>query len=146
MAIDAEAQPTPLATLNANVPVMTGQGRPSVELLRQQSQLVDYVQGMGRIIPCVATGTNVITLTPNDASPSLEGYIFGDVFAFWAAETSTGSVTMTVVPKTGTLSTLKAYITNGSAQAGSGNVVQNLFYLACYVPILDSSAGGFVLK
>lgn len=140
------ARPTPLAPFNANVRFVDAGGALAPSAVQQQAKFVAYVQGMGRIIPCSAAGTNTISLTPNDASPSMEGYIFGDVFMFWAAVTSTGSVTMTVVPQTGTLATLKAYKTNGSAQAGSGDVVANLLYFACYHPLLDSSAGGFVLK
>ncbi len=105
-----------------------------------------YINGMGRIIPCSASSSsNVITLTPNDAAPSIEGYIFGDCFPFWADATSTGSVTATVVPKTGTLDTLKVYLGDSITQAGSGKVVINQFYMAQYLPIADSNAGGFVL-
>ena len=146
MAIPNDARPTPLGQVNANIQVVGQSGRLTTEAINQQSRLVDYVQGMGRIIPCSATGTNLITLQPNDATPKLEGYIFGDMFVFWAEITSTGSVTMTVVPKTGALATLKAYKTNGSAQAGSGDVVANSVYMAVYAPHLDTAAGGFVLK
>lgn len=117
---------------------------------RTLERLRNYVLGMGRIIPCSASGTNVgsnlITLQPNDAAPSIEGYMFGDCFPFWAPFTSDDPVTATLVPKTGTLATLKVYITNGSAQAGAGDVTDGLFYVAWYVPTLDSNAGGFVLK
>ena len=154
MSIPFLAKPTPIDAPDMTFPAVdpdTGIYTP--QELRRQNKLRNYVVGMGRIIPCFASGTNIIALTPNGSgaedgeSPVLEGdYKFGDAFAFYAAETSTGSVTMTVVPKHGSLSTLKAYVTNGSAQAGSGDVVQNLFYVAYYVPILDGSVGGFVLK
>jgi hypothetical protein len=106
---------------------------------------------MGRIIPCSASGTDLITLTPNGhgsedgESPTLEGLKFGDAFAFWAENTSTGDVTVTVVPRTGALATLKAFKNRGAAQATAGDIVASSLYVAWYVPILDSNVGGFVL-
>lgn len=102
--------------------------------------------GMGRIFPCDASGTNTITLTPINEQMLLEKYSVYDVFAFRAAANSTGSVTATVAPKTGTLSTLKVYKTDGAAQAGSGDIVADSVYMLVYAPHLDSDAGGFVLK
>jgi hypothetical protein len=110
------------------------------------NQWYNFIVGMNRITPCNASGTNVITLTPLTASPLIEKYTDYEVFSFVAANTSTGSVTMTVVPRDGSLATLKAYKTNGSAQAGSGDVVSGSLYLAIYNDALDSGAGGFVLK
>jgi hypothetical protein len=153
MSIAAAAKATPLDQPNVNVPVVdprTGLFT-MPEFLRQQ-RLRNYVVGMGRIIPCLCAGTNVLTLTPNGnagedgESPTIEKYVFGDAFLFWAANNSTGAVTGTVVPKTGVLSTIKVYKTNGAAQAGAGDVVQNSVYVAYYAPHLDSNAGGLVLK
>jgi hypothetical protein len=110
------------------------------------SQYYNFIVGMNRVIPCNASGTNVITLTPLDASPLLKQYADYEVFTFVAANTSTGSVTMNVTARDGSLATLKAYKTNGSAQAGSGDVVLGSLYLAIYNDALDSGAGGFVLK
>jgi len=123
-------------------------GRPTnkhlVELLRQ---LRDQNLGGSRIIPCTATGTNVLVLTPNHpVAPVIERYNDFDAFAFVAANNSTGAVTATVVPATGTLATIKVYKTNGAAQAGAGDVVAGSFYLAFFVDALDAGAGGFVLK
>lgn len=147
MTIPTDAKPKPLDLPNYNVQAVDPRtGLFTSEELQRQQKLANYINGGGRIIPCSASGTNLITLTPNDASPLLAGYSFGDAFAFYAAESSTGSVTMTVVPRTGVLATLKAYKTNGAAQAGSGDVVQNSVYIAYYAPHLDASAGGFVLK
>lgn len=118
----------------------------------QKDETRKYVNGGGRIFACSETGTNVLTLTPNGhgdeggVSPLLEGYKFGDAFLFWAENTSTGSVTATVVPKSGSLSTLKVYIDNGATQAGAGDIVEDSVYLLFYSPHLDSSAGGFVAK
>jgi hypothetical protein len=75
----------------------------------------------------------------------LEGYKFGDAFLFWAENNSTGAVTATVVPKTGTLATLPVHINNGASQAGAGDVLEDALYLAFYTPHLGAS-GVFVLK
>lgn len=102
--------------------------------------------GTSRLIPCEATGKNVISLTPLSPSPLIEKYQAFDCFVFVAAQTSDGSVTATVVPKSGTLATIKAYVTGGSAQAGAGDVVAGSLYLAVYNDALDTAAGGMVLK
>lgn len=102
--------------------------------------------GTSRLIPCEAAGKNLISLTPLSPSPTIEKYDAFDTFQFVAAITSDGSVTATVVPKSGTLDTLKVYKTNGAAQAGAGDVVAGSLYMAVYNDALDSAAGGFVLK
>lgn len=102
--------------------------------------------GTSRLIPCEATGKNLISLTPLSPSPTIESYDAFDTFQFVGAVTSDGSVTATVVPKKGTLSTLKVFKSSGAAQAGAGDVVAGSFYTATYVDTLDSAAGGFVLK
>jgi len=147
MAIPAASRGTPLPRTNAVtafIDLVTGQ------LTRHGTQLLtamrEHVVGSNRITPCSATGTNVITLTPNDDAPLIEKYVDYECFAFVAANTSTGSVTMTVVPRKGTLSTLKAFKSNGSTQAAAGDVVAGSFYLAFFVDSLDSGSGGFVLK
>ncbi len=157
MAIPGDAKQTPIPALvrldagGAGGASATG----TIVDLQQKAaldQMRGYVNGAGRIFACSATGTNVITLTPNGhgdedgTSPTLEGYCFGDAFVFWAENNSTGAVTATVVPKTGTLATIKAYKTNGAAQAGSGDVVANSLYVAWFNPMLDSGNGGLVLK
>jgi hypothetical protein len=106
----------------------------------------NFIVGMNRTTPCNATGTNVISLTPLDASPLITAYVDYEIYSFVAANTSSGAVTMTVVPRSGTLATLKAYKTSGAAQAGSGDIVAGSLYLAIYNAALDSAAGGFVIK
>lgn len=147
MTIPADAKATPLPKpdgLPQFVDPQTGQ------LTQHGVQLVaairDYVNAGNRIIPCSASGKNVITLTPNDATPFLEKYIDHEVFAFAAVETSDGTVTATVVPKTGTLDTIKVYVDDGATQATSGDVVADSVYLAVYASHLDAGAGGLVLK
>lgn len=147
------ARPTPINSVDAKVAQVDPKtGLPSVSGLRQQDNLRRYVNGAGRIIPCSASTTsNVITLTPNDASPLLEKYVFGDVFVFWADATTSGSVTAKVVANPGqpgstALAALKVYTAANGAQAGAGSVVSGSLYQAFYVPTLDGNAGGFVLS
>lgn len=144
--IPADYKPTPLSEFEANKRFADRDGMLTLEALALLGQLRNYVNGCSRVIPCSASGTNLITLTPNDAHPLIEGYRDYDIFAFTAANTSTGSVTATVVPKTGTLSTLKVYRVDGASQAGSGHVVANSVYLLIFADHLDSAVGGFVMK
>lgn len=146
-AIPAAAKATPLPRANA--------GRPFIDsdtggLTQHGGQVLTamrgHIAGSNRITPCSASGSNVVTLTPNDDAPLIEKYVDYEFFPFVAAANSTGAVTMTVVPRTGTLATLKAYKTNGSAQAGNGDITAGLLYIAVYVDSLDSGSGGFVLK
>lgn len=106
----------------------------------------EHMVGMNRITPCSASGTNIVTLTPNDSAPIIEKYVDYEFFPFVAANNSTGAVTMTVVPRKGTLATLKAYKTNGSAQAGAGDITAGLLYIAVYCDSMDAGVGGFILK
>jgi len=148
MTIPAEAKATPLPKPDGLAQFIEPQsGSLTSHGLQLLAAFRDYVNAGNRVIPCSAsTASNVITLTPNDATPFLEKYIDHEVFVFVADATSTGAVTMTVVPKTGTLSTLKAYVSGGSTQANAGDLVSGRLYLAIFNSALDSSAGGFVLK
>ena len=146
MTIPTAAVGTPISKVNAFVPIVTPEGTLTPHGQQLLTQWHDFVVGMGRVIPCSASGTNVITLTPNDASPLIEKYVFGDIFVFTAAASSSGVVTGTVVPKTGALATLKVYATDGAAQATTGDIIANSVYMWLYAPHLDTNVGGFVLK
>jgi hypothetical protein len=147
MTISAEATPKALSRPNGVFPVIDlTTGCLTEHGLQMLSQWHGYINGANRITPCNATGKNVITLTPLAASPLIEKYTDFEVFAFVAEQTSDAAVTATVVPRDGTLSTIKVFKTNGSAQAGSGDVVAGSLYLAIYNDALDTAAGGFVLK
>lgn len=76
------------------------------------------------IIPCTASGTNTITLTPISNTPTVSGYVPFQQFAFFAAATSTGAVTVNV-------NGIGAIPLNviGGAQAGSGQVQSGLLYV-----------------
>src|SRR3990167_7309521 len=134
MTIPAAYKPTPIPALDGNVPICDPKtGLPTLQFLLAYGKLRDYVNAGNRIIPCSASTTsNKITLTPNDAAPLIEGYRDYDIFAFAADATTSGSVTMTVVPVKGTLSTLKAFKSNGATQAGNLEIVINSVYLAIF--------------
>lgn len=105
------------------------------------------INGLTPTVPCTSVfAANLYTLTPFSISPQILQYWDYWSFAFVADATSTGAVTATVVPDTGSLATLKVFKTNGSAQAGAGDITINLFYLLYFVDTLDSGNGGFVLK
>jgi len=105
-----------------------------------------FINGMNRIIPCNASGTNIITLTMLDVSPLVQGYCAFDSYRAVAANTTTGSVTALVATPQGNLGTLKVYKLNGAAQAGTGDITSGLLYEFIYVDSFDSGNGGFVLR
>jgi hypothetical protein len=147
MTISAEATGTPLPKPNGLASfVDLNTGALSEHGLTLLNRWHGFIVGMNRLTPCNASGTNVITLTPLDASPRIEKYEDYEVYTFVAANNSTGNVTATVVPVKGSLATIKVYKTNGSAQAGNGDIVANSLYFAIYNHALDSGAGGLVLK
>lgn len=147
MTIPTAAIGTPIPTLDRTVPMLQqGANVPSLELILLFQKWREFVVGMNRVTPCNATGTNVITLTPLDASPLIEKYVDYDSYRFIAENSSTGAVTATVVPKAGTLATLKVYKNNGSSQAGNGDIIAGNLYELVYADVLDTGAGGFVLR
>jgi hypothetical protein len=147
LSIATAAIGTPLSKPNQLFPVVDVQtGCLTEHGIQLLSQIYNFVIGMNRVTPCNASGTNIITLTPLDASPLIEKYVDYEIYSFVAANTSSGNVTMTVVPRDGVLSTLKAYKTNGAAQATTNDVVAGSLYFAIYADNLDGGAGGFVLK
>lgn len=105
-----------------------------------------FINGTNRIIPCNASGTNVITLTMLDVSPLVQGYYDFDTYRAVAANTSTGAVTALVATPQGNLGTIKVFKSNGAAQATTGDVVSGLLYDFTYVDSLDSGNGAFVLR
>ena len=144
MTIPSAFRPTPIPEIDGNVPIVDPQtGLPTMQFLQAYDRLRTYVNGGNRIIPCSAsTASNVITLTPNDASPLIEGYMDYDVFIFEADATSDGDVTATVVPKTGTLATLDVF-DDVSTQTTTGGIVDGDIYAFIFADALDGGAGGF---
>jgi hypothetical protein len=147
MSISTAATASPLSKPNGIFPFVDPQtGNLSDHGLQLLNQWYNFIVGMNRLTPCNASGTNVISLTPLASSPLITGYVDYEVYTFVAANGSTGSVTMTVVPDTGTLATLKAFKTSGASQAGNADIVAGSLYFAIYNDALDSGAGGFVIK
>lgn len=105
-----------------------------------------FVNGMARIIPCNASGTNIITLTLVAQTLLVRQYSDFDTFRAVAANTTTGTVTALVATPSGNLGTIKVFKTNGSAQATAGDITANLLYDFTYVDSLDSGNGGLVLR
>lgn len=108
--------------------------------------MFNFINGTNRIIPCNASGTNIIALTMLQVSPLVQGYYDFDTYRAVAAATSTGLVTASVVTPQGALATIKVFKTSGSAQATTGDITSGLLYDFTYVDSLDAGAGGFVLR
>ena len=103
--------------------------------------------GLTPTIACTCVSTaNLCTLTPFPISPQFKNYYSYMSFAFVADRTSTGLLTATLVPTTGSTPTLKIMKADGASQATTGDIVINLFYILYYVDTLDSGNGAFVLK
>lgn len=160
-------QVRPLSPPSARVPLVHGGAGPLQGLLtgsglQSFNQTVAFITSMNRIFPCSASGTDIVVLTVVPGGPQLgafnttgavaSGYYDYDVFSAVAANTSVGPVTAYVVtprrPNAApfSLPTLKVFKTNGSAQAGAGDLVQGLHYTFTFVDVLDTGAGGFVLR
>lgn len=152
MTIPASARPITPTAGNIRIPIVDPKtGALNSAGINVLTDLLNYIQGSSRLIPCEETGTNVLALTQLSVSPLISHYNDYDVFQFVAAATSTGLVTanITVVQGQlvqGTLATLKVFKTNGAAQATTGDIVAGSFYFLVYVDSLDSGAGAFVLK
>lgn len=97
--------------------------------------------GLLGAIPCSATGTNAITLTPLPAAfaPNVASYSNYLLFSFIPFANSTGALTIRV----GTLAFLNVYKTDGVTQAGAGDFQNKSFVILGYNSALNSNAGGF---
>lgn len=147
MTITAAATGTPIPKPVGSFPhVDLTTGNLTEHGLQFLNKWYNFIVGMNRLTPCNASGTNIISLTPLDASPLIEKYVDFEIYTFVAANTTTGVVTMTVVPRDGALATLKAYKTSGSAQATLNDIVAGSLYFAIYNDALDGGSGGFVIK
>jgi hypothetical protein len=147
MTIPASARPSTPGAANSRIPIVD----PQTGILNSSgigvfTDLLNYIIGGSRIIPCEETGTNVLVLKMLAISPLIKQYNDYDVYKFVAAATSTGNVTANVVTLQGALPTLNVYKTNGSAQATTGDVAIGLQYDLTYVDSLNGGLGGFVLR
>ena len=147
MTIPAAAYVAPLTDPNFGVQFVDPQtGRLTQNGYETLQGIVHFLNGTNRIVPCNASGTNLVTLTMLVTSPLIRQYNDFDTFRAVAGGTSTGTVTAKVVTPQGTLATLNVYKTNGSAQASTGDITSGLLYDFTYVDSLNSGAGGFVLR
>ena len=95
------------------------------------------------VIPCAATGQNVIQLEPFFDAPTVNQYSdLSPVFTFVATETCTGNVTLNVSG----LGEHPAYKANGGALIEGGDIQAGLVYQAQFLTALDGGAGGFVVN
>lgn len=151
MAIPTTAQPGSITPFVATLQMTDRFGNPTTDQMQYQERMRNYIVGSGRLIPCSASGTNDILLTVNQTSPTIEKYVFGDVFPFWAAANSTGTVTVAVaIParqgqQALTMSRLPAYSASGVA-LGGGDIVQDAVYKALFVPTFNGGNGGFLVS
>lgn len=146
MSIPAAAQVAPLANFSQAVAITDQGGKLTQNGIQTLQGLIGFLNGTNRIVPCNASGTNVITLTMLKTSPMVTQYCDFDTFRAVAANTTTGLVTALVATPSGNLGTIKVFKTNGSAQATSGDVTSGLLYDFTFVDSLDSGNGGFVLR
>lgn len=95
------------------------------------------------VIPCLAVGTNAITLTPLANTPTIAAYSNNaPIFGFQAAATTS---TTPVTAQVGTLPALQIYKANGAVAIGANDfLIGNTYYIA-YNAALNSNAGGFVV-
>jgi len=89
---------------------------------------------------CTASGNNIVTLTPRTNVNAPAAYVPNQRFAFDAAATSTGAVTVQV----GSLSALKLFQPGGT-QAGAGTLTSGTYYEIAYDATLDAGNGGFTI-
>ena len=146
MTIPSTAYVAPLVNFSQAIPITDKNGKLTQNGIQTLQGLVLFLNGMNRIIPCNASGTNVITLTMLSTSPQVQQYNDFDTFRAVAANTTTGTVTALVTTPSGNLGTINVYTGNGSTQAGSGDITAGLLYDFTYVDSLNSGAGGFVLR
>lgn len=105
------------------------------------SKLDDNFNALGAmtVIPCTATGTNAISLTPLANTTVPTAYANYQMFGFVALNTTSGAVTAAFQA----LGTRNVYLANGTTQAGSGDIVAGVFYIIAFNQALNGGAGGF---
>lgn len=97
-------------------------------------------------VPCTASGTNSITLTPRSNTPAINGYSQMQGYPFVAVGTNTGSVQIQVLSPSGSpLTQLQAYklTAAGPAALTGGEIQITGYYIPIYDAALNSGAGGF---
>jgi hypothetical protein len=95
-------------------------------------------------IPCTASGTNTIALTPfaSLTLPTVSAYTDqAPVFSFFAAATSTGAITINI----NGLGAKKLFKNNGQTLAGSNDLISGALYQVSFKQSLDGGSGGFII-
>lgn len=91
-------------------------------------------------LPCTATGTNAINLTPFVNTPTVSAYQNFLRFSFTAAAATTGAVTLQFAA----LAALPFYFPDGVTQISSGALTLGQYVEAAYSNLVNSGGGGFV--
>ncbi len=100
---------------------------------------LDQIGTMG-VYPCSCSGTNSIALVPFPNLPTLSAYANYQRFAFVAAGTSTGPVTIDFAG----LGALPWYFADGTSQLTTGNVIVGEYYDVAFIQYLNGGGGGFI--
>ena len=119
-------------TIFANLP-----GSPSTNPASLIDTMFNIAGGMGQI-PCTASGSNAITLTPITNYYLPAAYANFQMVGFTAAASSTGAVTIRI----GALAFVNLYMPTG-LQANNGDIILSNFYVAAFNAALNSGSGGF---
>src|SRR6516225_9627677 len=93
-------------------------------------------------VPCVASGTNSITVSPITNAPTINPYTEFCAVRFKAAATATGAISLQFL----TLANLPVYLGDGVTQAGANATVINQEYVAVFSQSLNSGSGGWFLE
>ncbi|HKD46438.1 MAG TPA: hypothetical protein VKB67_02010 [Rhizomicrobium sp.] len=104
------------------------------------TQFTNVATGMS--LPCTATGTNAISLTPLTSFPALLAYTELGGYRFVAAGNSTAPVTL----QYNGLGLLPVYHADGTTQASTADLVAGEQYIATFHQALNSGSGGFYLE
>lgn len=97
-------------------------------------------------VPCAAGGADLITLTPNANTPSINGYTQLQGYSFVAASDNTTAVQIQVLAPSGSpLTLLNCYkmTAGGPAALVAGDIRALCYYVAIYDSALNSGNGGF---
>lgn len=104
-------------------------------------EMFDALAGL-TVIPCSCLGQNDLALQPFLDAPVVSAYSdLSPVFAFVAAETSTGNVTVNVDQ----LGEFPLYKDHGANLVAAEDIVQGLSYRIHYQASLRGGAGGLVV-
>ena len=94
------------------------------------------------VIPCSASGTNALTLTPFSNTPTISSYTdLAPSFVWVQPATTTGAVTINVAG----IGSRNAYNNNGISAIGANTLIAGGTYKATFLAALNLGSGGFVV-